>query len=323
MTSFISILLSFNAIKALVPVMIIGALIAAAAGLSRGKSLFAMFGVGTALGSASISGGKKVLGKNIEKQKGEAFGGGKKLIKKARAARAGGKFYKNEISGKRPDVNRSGSLFDAKRATALGLGTTVTYIGELPKQIGLAVAKEKEMARLKSNKDKAKAKVLIQQDSEIRKGYDDLEMYRNTIAANSIKMGLEKRMMHSNDAETAKRAKIEYRKLKTSQISSEKEAIELGVTLISKLGGGKSTRRKPKFMVEGIKLGILNRDDVIDIYRHLDAQIESLNTPLRKGYGPKGNYGIYSRTSEKRTENFYEMDKMTKRRQHKIHSLKK
>ncbi len=63
-----TILLSFNAVSALIPVMLIGALILAAAGLSRGKNLFTIFSLGVIFGATKGIGGGSV-GKGLKKRK--------------------------------------------------------------------------------------------------------------------------------------------------------------------------------------------------------------------------------------------------------------
>ncbi len=63
-----TILLSFNAVSALIPVMLIGALILAAAGLSRGKSLFDVFSIGVILNTGKGA-GSGAAGKGLKKRK--------------------------------------------------------------------------------------------------------------------------------------------------------------------------------------------------------------------------------------------------------------
>ncbi len=75
----IPVLLSFDIIEALVPVIIILVLIAAAAGLTRGTDIFALFGLGTIMGFANSGSGR--VGKGL---KGTRYGADS--IKRGRAA---------------------------------------------------------------------------------------------------------------------------------------------------------------------------------------------------------------------------------------------
>ncbi|MCL4387762.1 hypothetical protein M1567_01265 [Candidatus Marsarchaeota archaeon] len=85
----ISVLLSFDIIEALVPVIIILILIAAAAGLTRGTDIFALFGLGTIMGFANAGSGR--VGKGL---KGTRYGAD--AIKRGRAAgKARGGLVKN------------------------------------------------------------------------------------------------------------------------------------------------------------------------------------------------------------------------------------
>ncbi|MGC8676448.1 MAG: hypothetical protein ACP5T3_02955 [Candidatus Micrarchaeia archaeon] len=61
---FVSVLLSFGAVNALIPIMIIIILIAAAAGLMRGYDLFAIFGISTLVGAGSMTKKGSVLGRS-------------------------------------------------------------------------------------------------------------------------------------------------------------------------------------------------------------------------------------------------------------------
>ncbi len=91
----IPVLLSFDIIEAIVPVIIILVLIAAAAGLTRGTDIFALFGLGTIMGFANAGSGR--VGKGFKGtrygadsiKRGRAAGKAKKgLIKKAKKAKA-------------------------------------------------------------------------------------------------------------------------------------------------------------------------------------------------------------------------------------------
>ncbi len=91
----IPVLLSFDIIEAIVPVIIILVLIAAAAGLTRGTDIFALFGLGTIMGFANAGSGR--VGKGLKGtrygadsiKRGRAAGKAKKgLIKKAKKAKA-------------------------------------------------------------------------------------------------------------------------------------------------------------------------------------------------------------------------------------------
>lgn len=75
----IPVLLSFDIIEALVPVIIILVLIAAAAGLTRGTDIFALFGLGTIMGFANSGSGR--VGRGL---KGTRYGSDS--IKRGRAA---------------------------------------------------------------------------------------------------------------------------------------------------------------------------------------------------------------------------------------------
>jgi len=60
----LAVLLSFGAVNSLIPLLIIIMLIAAAAGLTRGYNLFAIFGIGTLVGAASAAKKGSVVGRN-------------------------------------------------------------------------------------------------------------------------------------------------------------------------------------------------------------------------------------------------------------------
>jgi len=60
----LAVLLSFGAVNSLIPLLIIIMLIAAAAGLTRGYDLFAIFGIGTLVGAASAAKKGSVVGRN-------------------------------------------------------------------------------------------------------------------------------------------------------------------------------------------------------------------------------------------------------------------
>jgi len=60
----LAVLLSFGAVNSLIPLLIIIILIAAAAGLTRGYNLFAIFGIGTLVGAASAAKKGSVVGRN-------------------------------------------------------------------------------------------------------------------------------------------------------------------------------------------------------------------------------------------------------------------
>ncbi|MCL5101793.1 MAG: hypothetical protein M1544_00330 [Candidatus Marsarchaeota archaeon] len=78
-----AIVLSFDIIEALLPVIIILFLIAAAAGLTRGSDIFALFGLGAMMGFAKSGGGR--VGKGF---KGTRYGGD--AIRRKKAAGKGG-----------------------------------------------------------------------------------------------------------------------------------------------------------------------------------------------------------------------------------------
>ena len=90
----IPVLLSFDIIEALVPVIIVLILIAAAAGLTRGTDIFALFGLGTIMGFANAGSGR--VGKGL---KGTRYGAD--VIKRGRAAgKAKGGLVKNAKAAK-------------------------------------------------------------------------------------------------------------------------------------------------------------------------------------------------------------------------------
>ncbi|MGC8647945.1 MAG: hypothetical protein ACP5SJ_00400 [Candidatus Micrarchaeia archaeon] len=99
-------ILSIGAIPALIPIIIIIILIAAAAGLVRGKDLFALFGIGTLIGLSSGIGrgstGKGLVGRSYGKGRGgRGFYvglGGKMLSPNTKSmARSGAKNIKNTL----------------------------------------------------------------------------------------------------------------------------------------------------------------------------------------------------------------------------------
>ncbi|MEM0147333.1 MAG: hypothetical protein QXF85_02680, partial [Candidatus Micrarchaeaceae archaeon] len=61
---YIAVMLSFGAVNALIPIMIIVILIAAAAGLMRGYDLFAILGIGTLVGAGSMAKKGSVLSRS-------------------------------------------------------------------------------------------------------------------------------------------------------------------------------------------------------------------------------------------------------------------
>ncbi len=154
MVSPIWILLSFNAIKALVPLLLIGALIGVAAGLSRGKNLFAIFGVGTMLGSTAQTGGKVVWTRksNIEKQKVKELGMRESYIKAgiARKSIIGSNIYRSDIANKLPHLGRPGSLF--AYAVALDAANAAAHSRASIKRIPLIEAKSKKEGLLQYKK---------------------------------------------------------------------------------------------------------------------------------------------------------------------------
>ena len=115
----IPVLLSFDIIEAIVPVIIILILIAAAAGLTRGTDIFALFGLGTIMGFANAGSGR--VGKGLKgtrygadaikrgRAAGKAKGG---LIKRAKKA---GKNYK-AAKAKVPAIKNKKMMKGAKLA---------------------------------------------------------------------------------------------------------------------------------------------------------------------------------------------------------------
>ncbi len=115
---------SFNAISALIPVMLIGALILAAAGLTRGKSLFTLFSVGEIFGIPKGM-GKGGVGKGMMKRKPQKIkpsARARKLAEKGGLLRGGFKEVKKSIKSYKevkkrylkeppaPDTKRSAPL---------------------------------------------------------------------------------------------------------------------------------------------------------------------------------------------------------------------
>ncbi|MEM0154480.1 MAG: hypothetical protein QW814_01440 [Methanothrix sp.] len=131
---FIPVLLSFDLIEAIVPVIIILILIAAAAGLTRGTDIFALFGLGTIMGFANAGSGR--VGKGLKgtrygadamkrgRAAGKAKGGIIKNIRKAKknyaAAKAKAPAAKNRVRMQRAKlINRR-----LKNLQAKGMGNS-------------------------------------------------------------------------------------------------------------------------------------------------------------------------------------------------------
>ncbi|MEM3781900.1 MAG: hypothetical protein QXT43_03000, partial [Candidatus Micrarchaeaceae archaeon] len=74
---YVSVMLSFGAVNALIPIMIIIILIAAAAGLMRGYDLFAIFGIGTLVGAGAMTKKGSILGRSPYGGTAKAMGLGK------------------------------------------------------------------------------------------------------------------------------------------------------------------------------------------------------------------------------------------------------
>ena len=146
----IPVLLSFDIIEAIVPVIIILVLIAAAAGLTRGTDIFALFGLGTIMGFANAGSGR--VGKGLKGtrygadsiKRGRAAGKAKKgLIKKAKKAKAN---YA-QAKAKAPAARNRLRMHAARRAN-----------NRLKKLQKMGQGKSTKAKKLQAKLDKIKAK---------------------------------------------------------------------------------------------------------------------------------------------------------------------
>jgi hypothetical protein len=99
----IPILLSFDIIEALVPVIIILVLIAAAAGLTRGMDMFALFGLGSLMGFANSGSGR--VGKGL---RGTRYGAD--AVRRGRAASKANGGVLKKVKGIRKNIKARNSL---------------------------------------------------------------------------------------------------------------------------------------------------------------------------------------------------------------------
>ncbi len=163
MLQLIYVFLSFNVVKALIPVLIIGALIAAAAGLSRNTNIFALFGVGTVLGSTARrgTGGGRSVGAGITKTRSGAIipkGGPTKALyalgiagiaSNYKVAR-GAHIYNKYIKGQQP----SGNVLNVAAAYSTG----IRKLEERKSQIEMNISEYEGMrGRLLKHADRAKS----------------------------------------------------------------------------------------------------------------------------------------------------------------------
>jgi len=108
----LAIILSFNIIDALIPVIIILILIAAAAGLTRGTDIFALFGLGAIMGFANAGAGR--TGRGL---RGVRYGGDSSRRAKAAKRAKGGLFKRAKKIKKQLKASKSSAVIARRQQT--------------------------------------------------------------------------------------------------------------------------------------------------------------------------------------------------------------
>lgn len=348
MLQLIWVFLSFNAVKALVPVLIVGALIAAAAGLSRNTSIFALFGVGTVLGSTGRSGvGRGQTTASITKTRSgriiplaPPFNtvwalGATKIAKNYRVAR-GAYIYNKHIKNKKTALMIAGASVataeDAKTSEIKNNNRNRKYLSRMlaaDPEIGMAVRYEGYLKKAQEADKKRKEYLRISREAgkERRKAikvkdYREARIQRD-IRLENLGYAEEARRIRDGNIEfsriingeikpsTSKYSKGEISRLLKIRESVGKENERLsGTRNITELSSGRTytlmkgkksrfgkfgetsitfkknlynfgtySRRKRKigemqaYIENGAKVGLLDKEDMYDIYRRADMDI--------------------------------------------------